>query len=344
MSPRPRSGIRRVFRTETPGLGDRVTVRRRVPGTRQVTDVIGHIVALEPLTVRPQEVGGLPSNAEAVVIDPAQLVTVRLLPERTVRNGDIRAVEVATARAFPGIEHATSSDGQWLLRAGDSVTERSNSAAPLGPQAGFGAVPLDEILAFYARHSMPAIIQVPERITRPAERLAAGPEWEWGPEILVMTRPLDDAAPAATVPDGFTFEVDDAPDEEWYSLYHFRGQALPRHALELLRGDIDGTMSFGRIRAADGRTAAITRGTVTADDAGRSWLGLSAVEVSPDFQRHGLGKAITAGMLAWGTAAGAGQAFLQVVHTNTAGIRLYRSAGFAEHHRHRYAHHLPSSG
>lgn len=39
MSPRPRSGIRRVFRTETPGLGDRVTVRRRVPGTRQVTDL-----------------------------------------------------------------------------------------------------------------------------------------------------------------------------------------------------------------------------------------------------------------------------------------------------------------
>ncbi|AIG64708.1 acetyltransferase [Corynebacterium atypicum] len=373
----------RIFRTESPAVGSRVVVRRRVPGTeREVTDVIGHVLQLDPLVVRPQEIGGLPSQAEALTIDPAAVVTIRVMPDRTVKNADIRAVEVATARAFPGLEHRLSRDGQWLLRHGDGVTERSNSASPIGRAAGFGAVPLAEIMEFYARVGAPAIIQIPERIARPAERLCAGPEWRLGPEVMVMTRSFTDAAPRpapsapsgrssaadanaspdadvdagaspeadvaadadslagrARLPEGFRFACAADPDDTWFSLYHFRGQALPHHALELLSHEIDDAMAFGRILAASGETAAIARATITSDDAERSWLGLSAIEVAPAFRRLGLGAAVTAAMLDWGREHGAGQAFLQVVHTNQAGVALYRRLGFAEHHRHRYAHH-----
>ncbi|MHD0159764.1 N-acetylglutamate synthase, CG3035 family [Corynebacterium diphtheriae] len=289
-------------------VGDRIVVRQ------EEFDTIGHVLSVDPLIVRPHARGGLPSNAEPVRIDNPLMIK-RLSP-RTVRNADIRAIEVATAKAFPGIEHTWC--GQWLLRAGDGVTERSNSAAPLGPQALFIPVPYEEIKEFYRRHDLPALILVPERI---APAILGD-----GPEIIVMTHPLDNVSEINDVHAEFL----DQPDDEWLELYHFRGKALPRHALELLRTTIDGRMCFGRLKR-DGKTVAITRGTIT-----DSYLGYSAVEVAPEYRRQGLATELGAAMLAWGKAHGAHTAYLQVIENNAAGIGLYHKLGFVEHHRHKY--------
>ncbi|MBG9347285.1 GNAT family N-acetyltransferase [Corynebacterium belfantii] len=289
-------------------VGDRIVVRQ------EEFDTIGHVLNVDPLIVRPHARGGLPSNAEPVRIDNPLMIK-RLSP-RTVRNADIRAIEVATAKAFPGIEHTWC--GQWLLRAGDGVTERSNSAAPLGPQALFTPVPYEEIKEFYRRHNLPALILVPERI---APAIPGD-----GPEIIVMTHPLDSVAEIGSLQAEFL----DQPDDDWLELYHFRGKALPRHALELLRTTIDGRMCFGRLKR-DGKTVAITRGTIT-----DSYLGYSAVEVAPEYRRQGLATELGAAMLAWGKAHGAHTAYLQVIESNAAGIGLYHKLGFVEHHRHKY--------
>lgn len=289
-------------------VGDRIVVRQ------EEFDTIGHVLNVDPLIVRPHARGGLPSNAEPVSIDNPLMIK-RLSP-RTVRNADIRAIEVATAKAFPGIEHTWC--GQWLLRAGDGVTERSNSAAPLGPQALFTPVPYEEIKEFYRRHNLPALILVPERI---APAIPGD-----GPEIIVMTHPLDNVSEI----DDVHAEFLDQPDDDWLELYHFRGKALPRHALELLRTTIDGRMCFGRLKR-DGKTVAITRGTIT-----DSYLGYSAVEVAPEYRRQGLATELGAAMLAWGKAHGAHTAYLQVIESNAAGIGLYHKLGFVEHHRHKY--------
>lgn len=289
-------------------VGDRIVVRQ------EEFDTIGHVLSVDPLIVRPHARGGLPSNAEPVRIDNPLMIK-RLSP-RTVRNADIRAIEVATAKAFPGIEHTWC--GQWLLRAGDGVTERSNSAAPLGPQALFTPVPYEEIKEFYRRHNLPALILVPERI---APAILGD-----GPEIIVMTHPLDNVSEINDVHAEFL----DQPDDDWLELYHFRGKALPRHALELLRTTIDGRMCFGRLKR-DGKTVAITRGTIT-----DSYLGYSAVEVAPEYRRQGLATELSAAMLAWGKAHGAHTAYLQVIESNAAGIGLYHKLGFVEHHRHKY--------
>ncbi|WP_446681905.1 N-acetylglutamate synthase, CG3035 family [Corynebacterium belfantii] len=296
------------FRTGPVQVGDRIVVRQ------EEFDTIGHVLNVDPLIVRPHARGGLPSNAEPVRIDNPLMIK-RLSP-RTVRNADIRAIEVATAKAFPGIEHTWC--GQWLLRAGDGVTERSNSAAPLGPQALFTPVPYEEIKEFYRRHNLPALILVPERI---APAIPGD-----GPEIIVMTHPLDNVSEI----DDVHAEFLDQPDDDWFELYHFRGKALPRHALELLRTTIDGRMCFGRIKR-DGKTVAITRGTIT-----DSYLGYSAVEVAPEYRRQGLATELGAAMLAWGKAHGAHTAYLQVIESNAAGIGLYHKLGFVEHHRHKY--------
>lgn len=327
----------RIFRSDDVSVGERVVARRDFDGV--YSDVIGHVLSLDPLLIRPQEVGGYPSSLDAVEIPPEQLKIIKRLSPRTVRNSDIRAVEVATAAAFPGKEHTWTSDGQWLMRAGDGVTGRSNSAIPLGPSAGFLPVPMEEIEAFYARHELPVCLAIPERIGASAEKLlAAEPEaWELEPEILVMVRDLAEL-PA---PGDVSFRIDKQPDSEWLDLYHFRGQTLPPLALEYLRSRIDGTMGFGRLLAPTGETIAITRGTLTESGDGTVWLGYSAVEVAEGWRRKGLGTALGAHMLAWGKAQGAEKAYLQVVAGNTAGIRLYEKLGFLEQHRHRYARRLP---
>ncbi|MCX7543066.1 GNAT family N-acetyltransferase [Corynebacterium sp. P5848] len=318
-----------------PQPGDRVIVRRHIPDTPgHLTDVIGHVVSLDPLVVRPQSVGGFPSEAEAVTIPDELIQVCKVLPPRRVRNSDIRAVETATAAAFPGIEHRWC--GQWLLRAGDGITERSNSAAPLGRSAGLSEVPLAEIEAFYVEHDLPVRVLIPDRIGNPARTVCAGPAWRTGPDIVVMTRPLRDL-PALVLPNGVSYRVDNQPDEEWLALYHFRGRPLPEHALNLLRTRIDGRMGFGRLLDATGRTLAITRGTITASGDGRTWLGYSAVEVVTDHRRRGLGTHLGTAMLHWGARHGADMAYLQVLAANKAGIGLYDKLGFIEHHRHRYA-------
>ena len=55
--------------------------------------------------------------------------------------------------------------------------------------------------------------------------------------------------------------------------------------------------------------------------------------VDPDFQGRGLGRALTlAGLRHLGTR-GVPEALLYVEEANTAALALYRSLGFAEHHR-----------
>lgn len=322
-----------IFRSDEVQPGERIVVRRKINGT--FSDVIGHVIGLNPLTVRPQEVGGFPSSLDEVVVPDEQVHVVKRLSPRRIRNSDIRHVETAYAKAFPGTEHTWSSDGQWLLRAGDGITERSNSATPLGRSAGFTAVPVREIEQFYARHDLPPRLHIPERIGTMAEKLIDRGGWTLSPEILVLTRQLAD--PPAVTESEFTFAIDAQPDDEWLDLYHFRGQALPRKALELLRSDIDGQMGFGRLHTAAGETVAITRATLTDSEDERTWLGYSAVEVKEAYRRRGLGTQLGAEILGWGARSGAENAYLQAISTNVAGIGLYEKLGFIEHHRHRYA-------
>lgn len=317
-----------------PKVGDRVIVRRLLPDTPgHLTDVIGHVLSLNPLVVRPQSVGGFVSDAEAVEI-PAELIqVVKVLPPRRVRNSEIRAVELATAHAFPGIEHIEV-DG-WLLRAGDGITERSNSAAPLGASAGLAEVPEAAIREFYQRHQLPACILIPDRIAPAALQFARAHRWTFGPEIVVMTRPLQPQP--VELPAGFHFEVLDKPTQDWLDLYHFRGVPLPEHALFLLHKEIEGRLGFGAIRTDHGEIVAITRGTITAGG-NEQYLGYSAVEVAEAYRRRSLATALGNAMLSWGAENGAPQAYLQVISTNEAALKLYDKLGFIEHHRQRYAH------
>ena len=74
----------RIFRSDAVSVGERVVARRDFGGVH--SDVIGHVVSVDPLVIRPQEVGGYPSSLEAVEIPPEQLKIIKRLSPRTVRN------------------------------------------------------------------------------------------------------------------------------------------------------------------------------------------------------------------------------------------------------------------
>lgn len=325
---------------------DPVTIR---PGVRVIVrhlpeidkggaqDVIGPLVSVEPLVVR--------SKQGDVEIDPRGVIVLKTLSAKPVRNSDIRAVEEAKAEAFPGL--ANEWFGGWLARAGDGITERSNSAVPLGPEAAVQPVPVDAIREFYAHHNLPPQLLIPDRIGRTAEHLKG----HAGPDIIVMFRELSEAEDfgepgtlprlqsqhGATPADGQaetingTFTITEEASAEWLSLYNFRGEPLPPHALELLTARIEGTLGFASLHV-DGQLVAVSRGTVTRGGR-RTMLGFSAVEVVPSFRRRGLATYMCQQLLRWGWEQGADCAYLDVLRTNDAGRALYHSLGFTEHHR-----------
>ena len=110
-------------------------IRYRLPAgsVPPLTDVIGHLVAVEP------EVRVRTKTGAVVEISPDDVVAVKALTDAPVRTSQIRAVEHAAAMAWPGIEQEWL-DG-WLLRAAGGYTHRANSAVPLGVEANIDAVP-----------------------------------------------------------------------------------------------------------------------------------------------------------------------------------------------------------
>ncbi|MGJ4169622.1 N-acetylglutamate synthase, CG3035 family [Corynebacterium macclintockiae] len=296
--------------------GVRVVVRYRVTGDAgTVTDAIGVLRSVNPLQVDDR------------IIPDGDVVVLKTLSAKPVRNSDIRALETAKAAAFPGIDNQMI--GGWLARAGDGITERSNSAVPIGPSAGLQEVPLAELQEFYRSHDLPCQLMIPDRIGRPAEHLSG----ERGPEIVVMSKDLGGQPESQlTLPLADTqvaLTVDDSPTADWFSMYKFRGQPLPKKALDLLSQRIDGQLGFARLTI-DGQLAAITRATIT-----DGWLGYSAVAVAPEYRRQGLGTLLCQHILDWGKDNGADRAYLDVIDSNTAGKALYHKLGFSEHHRSR---------
>lgn len=83
-----------------PDAGTRVTVRyRRPPGSvPPLTDAVGQLLTVAP-TVRVRTKTGA-----TVDIAPTAVVAVRVLTDAPVRTAEIRAVEHAAAKAWPGAQ------------------------------------------------------------------------------------------------------------------------------------------------------------------------------------------------------------------------------------------------
>ncbi len=287
-----------------PSVGTRVTLRYRLPAgsVPPLTDVIGHLLAVEP-QIRVQTKTGA-----VVEVSPDDVVAVKVLTDAPVRTSQIRATEHAAALAWPGIERQWLNG--WLLRAADGHTHRGNSAVPLGFEADLGAVP--SIVEWYDSRGLTPWLSVPNRLLR--FPFGVDPHLE----TVVMVRELTSGEPDSAV------TLATQPDDQWIRLYR---RDVP---VDVLTAVVDGEVAFATI--AD---AAVGRGAVTTVDSGR-WLGMSAVRVVEEQRRRGHARTLCAALLAWGGERGATRAYVQVLADNATAITLYESMGFTIQHRSRY--------
>ena len=215
--------------------------------------------------------------------------------------------------------------GGWLLRANGGFTGRANSVLPLaGPGMVLDAA-LDRVHAFYGGFDLAARFAVP----RPAcdelreDLLARGWTPSWSARVMVADL-ADLPDPAGRPPVAVLPHLSDG----WESRYHYRDDEVPAVGRALLeRADVVG---FAQVVDGDA-VVAIGRGTVV-----EGWLGITAVEVSPDHRRRGLATAVLAGLGAWARSHGATRAYLQVATDNDVARAMYERSGFTEHHTYRY--------
>jgi len=282
-----------------PDLGTRVTVRyRRAKGSvPPLTDAVGHLLAVDPLVRVRTKTGAV------VEFAPADVVALRALTDAPVRTAQIRALEHAAAKAWPGDERAWL-DG-WLLRAGQGAGLTANSAMPLDISAQLSALPA--IVTWYERRGLTPRLAVPER-------LLALPRGVTGDEERVLVRDVPDARepdPSVT--------LSARPDDAWLRIY--RG-AVP---LDALTGVVDGELVFGTHPG-----GAVARAALTDAPDGTSWLGLSSIRAADEQTAVALCRAL----LAWGADRGASHAYLRA--RGTGAINLADLLGFRPHHRRRY--------
>lgn len=285
-----------------PSVGSRVSLRYRIPSALNdaaLTDVVGHLEALEPVVMVRSKSG------DVVEIDPADVVSVRELSHAPVRNSEIRTLEHAAALAWPGTEQHWC--GGWLLRAGGGHTSRANSAVPLLFSSNTEALP--EIIAWYAQRDLEPWLALPERLL-PVK--AAG---------IKPTRMLTRDIPHSESPD---VTLSPEPGSDWLQTYQ---RDVPSAVLTAV---LDGTVTFASLPYAVGR------GAVTTAPDGIRWLGVSCVRVAESSRRTGQARAICSALQAWGAEQGATRAYVQVLDDNQPALALYESAGFRLHHRHRY--------
>ncbi|KZS71214.1 GCN5 family acetyltransferase [Mycobacterium kansasii] len=284
-----------------PDAGTRVTVRYRRPAgsVPPLTDAVGKLLTVAP-TVRVRTKTGA-----TVEIAPADVVAVRVLTDAPVRTAEIRAVEHAAAKAWPGVEHCWL-DG-WLLRAGHGATP-ADSAVPLDISARAGTVPA--IADWYRARGLTPRLAIPDRLLPQPTG--------WVPEHTerLLVRDVDDVEEGVTRPTDRPITLSARPDGTWLRL---DGRRIP---VDVLTAVVDGELAFGSYPG-----VAAARAAVTDAPDGTRWVGLWAPRAGDQSRAAPLYEAL----LAWGARRGATRAHLSVPDAGPA-----QPLGFRLHHRRRY--------
>jgi ribosomal protein S18 acetylase RimI-like enzyme len=303
-------------------VGDVVSLR--VQTDAGVTEVVGIVLAAsaDSLTLRRRDGG---------VLDVAvtQVTASRVVPPSPAQRIPVDELERVMTSGWRALR--TRILGEWVLRAGDGLTRRANSALPLGDP---GLAPADAVAAvrdWYGEHHLAARVQVPSGAVDPEIARALDADG-WVEEPGVRTRVLSaELGPVrrGTPGDGqLHVQVDEIVDDAWLAAWRADGEVDREIARRLLTNH--DTVGFASVREG-GDCVAIARAAVD----GR-WAGLFAVEVAAGHRGRGLGRAVSLAALRWAVPHGARRAYLQVEDTNTTARSLYESLGFTGHHDYTY--------
>ncbi len=238
-----------------------------------------------------------PETGDPVEIAIADIVSGKPVPPRPSARHRIDPGEAQHRALALWPDLETRSVGQWLLRhSPTSPNRRANSVLAMGPVGDPGDY--EQVVEFYLeRTGRPVAAVLPDS---PGEDFFLGHGW------------VPESGDADTV-----FEL--------ASVARARRalRSAPAREVELVEAD----------GLAVARIGDLASGIAAYD---RDWVGFRSLEVAPAHRRQGLGLAVMAALLEWGSEQGATTAYLQVLGDNTAALGLYEGLGFTEHHAYRY--------
>jgi N-acetylglutamate synthase len=217
----------------------------------------------------------------------------------------------------------------WVLRFGEGLTRRANSANPLrGPrETGGGLIAACE--ALYRRRQLPTIFRLPSIIEDDLDRHLDAAGYGRAGESCVRFGELT-AMEAANDPD---VRLLSRPTREWFAAMG----ALQNHTPEQRRtyrrivGSIAVPAAFAAL-AIDGEFVALAYGAIH-----DRLLCYESVITNPRRQRRGYARRVIAGLAAWAKDQGAEGACLEVEVGNTGALALYDVVGLkTELYRYHY--------
>lgn len=297
-------------------VGQRIVLRYRrgtATGGPAFSDVVGELIALA------EDTATVSSRRGPVTVQRGDIALVRAV---AANRGEILELERISRRGWRARE-VVDLDG-WELHADRGWTGRANSVLPLRTPGR----PVAELVAaagrFFADRGLPLQIQLPLPARGLLDAELAGRCWTLERPTIMLTRAL----PVPPAEDRGDVSLSTEPSPRWLAAYHYRGEELPPHAVELLtRHD---SVRFAAV-VRHGELVGIARGAVD-----EGWLGVTAVEVSPEHRRSGVATELMLALQSWGYGAGASRCYLQVEAGNSAAVALYQRLGFTEHHRYHY--------
>ncbi len=317
---------------DAPSVGTRVVVRHLAGGTGPsggpaLNDVVGRVLEVDERSVTMQRRDG-----RTAVIARSDIVTWKTVPDRPLRRRraatiDAEALTRITSRGWPAIESVPL--GDWELRASRGFTGRANSVAVHGSPGLPFSDALARLHAFYAEHDTSPLAQVVVGSAAERDFIEAGWVAKRGYRggAVVQVADLDPSYPGD--PDT---NLTETIHDEWLDRYE-RADEDRATARSVLQAPAQvAFISIGRPIVAIGRIV------VTGE-----WAGISAVEVTEDVRRQGLGRRVVNTALAWAVEHGADKAYLQTMRSKVAAVALYKPFGFVDHHDYRYLEPAPGN-
>jgi ribosomal protein S18 acetylase RimI-like enzyme len=320
-----------------PVVGERVSIRYQLADVEVLTagahftDVVGELVRIGPESVTVRGPRG------EVVVPRAAVVAVRVVPPRPTRAAPPQrallpnALQRLMVAGTPPIESHWI--GDWLLRAAGGFTGRANSMLPLGDPGVPLAEAVDQMESWYRARDLPPLVTVYGDLydelsegVLSRELLTRG--YVAHSPTRVMTAAVRRGTSWPELPAGYRVEEVDHFSDDLLGVVEDRVARFGATARQVLEGP---PVQAFVCAYDDSRPVAVVR--VPVHD---GWAGLFGLHVLPGHRHRGLGSRLTGAALAFASERGASAMYLQVTEDNQAARRIYRSAGFTDHHVYSY--------
>ena len=294
-------------------VGLRVTVRV-LDDTGHTRDIVGTLLDNHRIEKR---------DGTIIVFALARVTHWRVIPKRAARAGmgaplSVRVRELETAMADTWPAEVTVSHGDWLLRASSGITQRANSALPLGKPLGTVDDAVAQVIEFSRAQGIIPAVQVPLPTGKDLDQLLNSLGWAALGDYYVLvhdTRALMPPDAALLI----RHEVE--PSADWRSVQgpDEAVSIMQRYPADYASVWLDGlAVGAGRIAIAD------------------DWGVMSRVYVGEDHRRCGVGTAVVQALAATMRKSGVDRLALQVSADNSEALGMYGSLGFRKHHMYRH--------